>query len=178
VYYAAHKVGESPPFYLGKKMDVMQKVSAAIEPSLESMGYTLVLLKMGEMGRRKTLTIMAERKDEAPMGVEDCTNISRQVGAILDVEDPFTHAYDLEVCSPGLERPLTRLVDYSRFKGSEAKLETYAPISGRKRFRGTILGVQGEMIRLQVDKEEVEIGYPDIRTAKLVLSDNIFKVKK
>lgn len=159
-------------------MDVMQKVTSAIEPSLESMGYTLVQVKLGEMGRRKTLTIMAERKDESPMGVEDCTAISRQVGAILDVEDPFTHAYDLEVCSPGLERPLTRLQDYTRFKGSEAKLETYAPVDGRKRFRGKILDVQGEAIRLQVDKEEVEIGYPGIRTAKLVLSDHFFKGKK
>jgi ribosome maturation factor RimP len=162
-------------------MDVTTRITQAIEPSMESMGYTLVQIKLGDSERRKTLTIMAERKDKKPMGIEDCTRISRQIGALLEVEDPISTAYDLEVCSPGLDRPLTKLADYARYKGTEAKLETYAPLNpvdNRKRFRGELLGVDGEKIRLRMDNDEVEIPFPDIRTARLAVSETLLKKKK
>lgn len=151
-------------------MDVIEKITQAIEPSLAAMGYGVVQIKLGDAGRRKTLTVMAERSDAAPMGMEDCVEISRQISALLDVEDPIQTAYDLEVCSPGLDRPLTKLADFLRYVGKEAKLETYAPlnvIDGRKRFRGMLLSVDGEIIRMRVEEGEVEIPFKDVRIAKL-----------
>jgi len=162
-------------------MDITQKIQGIIEAPVDALGYTLVQVKLGEGGGRKTLTVMAERKDDAPMGVEDCAKISRQVGTLLEVEDPITTAYDLEVCSPGLDRPLVRLADYERYKGEEAKLETYAPldqVENRKRFRGELLGARGEIVRMRVDNSEVEIPFSNIRLAKLTVSETILKKKK
>lgn len=158
-------------------MDTVQKITQAIEPSLAAMGYTLVLIRLGDGGRKKTLTVMAERIDETPMAVEDCVEISRQVSALLDVEDPINGAYDLEVCSPGLDRPLVRLGDYDRYAGVEAKLETYAPIDGRRRFRGVLLGARGNVIRMRLEAGEMDIPFQDIRTAKLMMSDKLLKKK-
>lgn len=152
-------------------MDVLQKITQAIEPSLESMGYTLVQIKLADTARRKTLSIMAERIDEQGMSFDDCTEISRMVSALLDVEDPISGAYDLEVCSPGLDRPLVKQKDYKRYKGFEAKLETMFPVQGRKRFRGTIEGVNGEDIKIAMPEGQVSIPFSSIRTAKLVAND-------
>jgi ribosome maturation factor RimP len=179
-------VGESPPFCLAVKaeygyMDVVQKVTQAIEPSLEAMGYALVQIKLDGGAGRKTLTVMTERKDDKPMGVEDCSQVSRQVSALLDVEDPISSAYDLEVCSPGIDRPLVKLADFIRYKGSEIKLETYAPINpvdNRRRFRGTVSGVNGETVRLHVDEDEVDIAFSNIRNARLMISETLLKRKK
>lgn len=162
-------------------MDVVQKVTQTIEPSLDAMGYGLVQVKLDGASGKKTLTVMAERKDGAAMGVDDCTQISRQVGALLDVEDPISSAYDLEVCSPGIDRPLVKLADYARFVGTEIKLETYAPVNladNRKRFQGTLLSVNGDIVRLRVDKEEVDIGFSGIRNARLMQSEMLMKKKK
>ena len=140
------------------------------------MGYTIVLIKFADGNRRKTLTIMAERADDTPMGFDDCTEITRMVSALLEVEDPITTAYDLEVCSPGLDRPLTRLQDFTRFAGMDAKVETMLPIDGRKRFRGTIKSVKDETITiLMPEGDNVFISFPSIRTAKLVSSDVVAK---
>lgn len=151
-------------------MDVIEKITTTIEPSLDDMGYALVLVRMADNARRKTLTIMAERKDERGMSMEDCTNISRHVGALLEVEDPISGAYDLEVCSPGIDRPLTKLKDFSRFAGQEAKIETQLPIDGRKRFRGVIEGVNGETIHIAMPEGKANVEFPNIRTAKIIPS--------
>ncbi len=168
--YSLPKVGRIARLFIFPKfwrMDVVQKITETIEPSLASMGYGLVLVRLGESGYRKTLTVMAERADDAPMGMEDCVAISRHVGALLEVEDPIDSAYDLEVCSPGLDRPLTKLADFSRYAGIEAKVETYLPIDGRKRFRGMLQGVDGNKIKITVEGKAIEITFSDIRTAKL-----------
>jgi ribosome maturation factor RimP len=156
-------------------VDLVEKITHAIEPSLDVMGYRVVLIKLADGARRKTLTVMAERKDDVPMGFDDCTEISRAVGALLDVEDPITTAYDLEVSSPGIDRPLTRLADFSRYRGCEAKIETLIPQDGRKRFRGILEGVKGEAVLLTLPdvKETVEIGFSNIRQAKLAVSDTL-----
>ena len=133
------------------------------------MGYSLVSVKIADGARRKALIIMAERSDDVPMSFDDCTEISRTVSALLDVEDPITTAYDLEVCSPGLDRPLTKLADYTRFTGCEAKLETMIPLNGRKRFRGVIKGVKGDIITLLMEEgDEVPVAFSNIRGAKLI----------
>jgi ribosome maturation factor RimP len=147
-------------------------IAPIIEPSLTAMGYCLV--RVAFLGaRRATLQIMAERLDEAPMTVDDCTEISRSVSALLDVADPIADAYTLEVSSPGIDRPLTRPEDYDRFAGFEAKIELGQPLDGRKRFRGRILGRADDQIRLRGETGEVRLPLAGISKAKLVLTDDL-----
>lgn len=148
------------------------KIEAMIAPSLEAMGYRLVRLALTG-GRRATLQIMAERTDSQAMGVEDCTEISRTVSALLDVADPIAGAYLLEVSSPGIDRPLVRREDFARFAGLEAKIELHGPVDGRKRFRGRLLGVEGDQLRLLVDAIPIVLPIAAIARAKLVLSDEL-----
>ena len=151
-----------------------ETIAPLIEPSLEAMGYRLV--RVAFLGaRRATLQIMAERIDDAPMTVDDCTEISRSVSALLDVADPIAGAYMLEVSSPGIDRPLTRPEDYDRFTGFEAKIELDRPLDGRKRFRGRILGRADDHVRLVGDAGEVTLPYADINKAKLVITDDLLK---
>jgi len=152
-------------------MDIIQKITTAIEPSLEAMGYGLVQVKLADGSRRKTLSIMAERKDDSAMSFDDCSAISQTVGALLEVEDPIATAYDLEVCSPGIDRPLTKPQDFVRFAGHEAKVETMIPIDGRKRFRGVIEGMENEVIMLKMPEGDARIEFRNIRSAKLQASE-------
>jgi ribosome maturation factor RimP len=165
-----------PPFLF--TMDIVQKITQTIEPSLEAMGYALVQVKLADGMRRKTLTVMAERTDGTSMGFDDCTAISQTAGALLEVEDPITTAYDLEVCSPGIDRPLTKLKDFVRFTGVEAKVETMIPIDGRRRFRGKIEGVENEVITLVMPEGKAAIEFRNIRSAKLQMSDALLKKDK
>lgn len=152
-------------------MDIVQRITGVIEPSLESMGYRLVLVKLADGVRRKALTIMAERIDEVFMSFDDCEAISQTVSALLDVDDPITSAYDLEVCSPGIDRPLTKPEDFVRYQGYEIKCETLLPVDGRKRFRGILKASDGKTALLVMEKDEKELVIGNIRTAKLVMTD-------
>src|ERR1700687_93581 len=111
------------------------------------MGYRVVRVALTGTGR-PTLQVMAERRDDASMTVEDCAEISRSISALLDVADPIAGAYMLEVSSPGIDRPLVRPEDYDRFAGFEARIELNAPLDGRKRFPGRALGRALEHVRL------------------------------
>jgi ribosome maturation factor RimP len=148
------------------------KIEAMIAPSLEAMGFRVVRVAVTG-GRRATLQIMAERTDDRAMRVEDCTEISRTVSALLDVADPIAGAYLLEVSSPGIDRPLVRREDFARFAGFEAKVELSAPVDGRKRFRGRLLGVEGDDVRLLVDALPVALPITTVTRAKLVLTDEL-----
>lgn len=148
------------------------RVEELIAPTIEDMDYDIVRVRLGG-DRRTVLQIMAERRDDAAMTVEDCADISRAVAAILDVEDPISQAYELEVSSPGLDRPLTRLADFERFAGFEAKVETSMLMDGRRRFSGRLLGAEGVNVKLTVDGEEVSLPFEDIAKAKLVLTDEL-----
>lgn len=154
-------------------MSIEDRISALIAPSIESMGYELVrVLLQGE--KRQVLQIMAERADRQPMTVEDCADISRSISAVLDVEDPIPSAYSLEVSSPGIDRPLTRIKDYERFSGLEVKVESLRPVDGRKRFRGMLKGLdESDNVRLEVEGQELLIPFTDIHRAKLVLNDEL-----
>tara|TARA_R110002072_G_scaffold98992_10_gene217834 strand:- start:1093 stop:1602 length:510 start_codon:yes stop_codon:yes gene_type:complete len=154
-------------------MDQASLVAQLIEPSLESMGYDLVRVQINGGASDMCLQIMAERQDRTEMNVEDCASISRNISTILDVEDPIPEAYTLEVSSPGMDRPLVRLEDFSRFAGFEARIDTRAAIVDRKRFRGKLEGVDGETILIEVDGETYEIPFGDILRAKLVLTDEL-----
>jgi ribosome maturation factor RimP len=154
-------------------MDLQSRLEALIAPSLDAMGYELVRVQL-QGKQRLTLQIMADRKDGVMMAVEDCADISRSLSALLDVEDPIQGAYTLEVSSPGIDRPLTRAKDFEQWAGFEAKLEASQPIEGRKRFRGKLLGLDGEgRVRLVVEAAEVQIPFVDVRNAKLVLTDEL-----
>jgi ribosome maturation factor RimP len=149
------------------------EIARIIEPSLDAMGYRLVRLMQTGGLRRPTLQIMAERRDEEPMTVEDCARISRAVSALLDVADPIAGAYMLEVSSPGIDRPLVRPEDYDRFAGLEARIDLASPLNGRKRFRGRVLGREGDHVRLAVEDGEVHLPLDVIAKAKLVLNDEL-----
>jgi ribosome maturation factor RimP len=150
------------------------RIAAMIEPSLTAMGYDLVRVQV-DGKRQARLQIMAERHDGSGMGVEDCAALSRHISALLDVEDPIEGAYTLEVSSPGIDRPLTRFGDFSRFAGYEARIESRLPIDGRRRFRGRLAGVREESVVIDVDGTEVAIPFDDIERAKLVLTDALLR---
>jgi ribosome maturation factor RimP len=148
------------------------RIAQAIEPSLEAMGYRLVRVVITS-GRRPTLQVMAERHDNQPMTVEDCAQISHSVSAILDVADPIAGAYMLEISSPGIDRPLVRAEDYDRFSGFEARIELTRPIDGRKRFRGRLLGISADSVRLATETGELRLPLAEVARAKLVLTDDL-----
>jgi ribosome maturation factor RimP len=154
-------------------MDLESRIAEMVGPSLTAMGYDLVRVML--QGRTlPVLQIMAERKDGKAMTVDDCADISRQISALLDVEDPLDVAYSLEVSSPGIDRPLTRKQDFERFAGFEVKLETGEPVEGRKRFRGKLLGLDAdENVKLLADNVELALPLATVKGAKLVLTDEL-----
>ncbi|HEY1629735.1 MAG TPA: ribosome maturation factor RimP [Rhizomicrobium sp.] len=152
----------------------MSHLEPILEPAIEKAGYRLVRLRvMG--GKTKTLQIMAERPDGA-MNVEDCARLSRALSEFLDTEDPIEGEYHLEVSSPGIDRPLTRLTDFARWAGHEAKLELTAPDeTGRKKFRVQLLGLDGNDVAADVEGERRTFPFRAIAEAKLVLTDALIR---
>ncbi|MCW2245148.1 ribosome maturation factor RimP [Azospirillum fermentarium] len=118
---------------------------------------------------------MAERADGAAMTVDDCADISHAVSALLDVEDPISGPYTLEVSSPGIDRPLTRLKDFERFAGFEAKLESRIAVDGRKRFKGLLRGVEEGEILLDTEQGPARVPFDNVLRAKLVLTDELIR---
>ena len=145
------------------------QVMSIIEPSLVDLGYEVVRVHFGG-GLKPVLQIMFDRTDGEEVGIDDCTLASRTVSALLDVADPIPEAYDLEVGSPGIDRPLTRMKDFDSFAGFEAKVELKQSVDGRRRFRGVLLGLDGGMVRLvdpEGQAEEIVLPISDIAKAKL-----------
>ncbi|WP_374309627.1 ribosome maturation factor RimP [Dongia sp.] len=151
-------------------MSLTDHIADLIAPSIEALGYEVVRVTLAG-SQRKVLQIMAEPQDGRVMSVEDCARVSRAVSAILDVEDPISGAYSLEVSSPGIDRPLTRPKDFDRFAGHEAKIETHEPVDGRKRFKGILKGVAGESVKIDSEGAELALPLNQIAKAKLVLTD-------
>ncbi|MBE9636721.1 ribosome maturation factor RimP [Salipiger mangrovisoli] len=159
------------------KSSLDKRLAEIIGPVIEDMGFELVRIRlMG--GKTATLQIMAERP-EGGIEVDECANISTAVSAVLDVEDPIIDAYTLEVSSPGIDRPLTRLKDFETFEGYEVKIETSEMIDGRKRWRGVVAGVEGDEVLLNIEEggEEQTIGlqFDWLSDAKLVLTDDLIR---
>jgi len=148
------------------------EVERLIAPAIEAMGYDIVRVLLSG-GDRLCLQIMAERRSDGSMNVDDCAEVSRAAAAILDVEDPIDSAYTLEVSSPGIDRPLTRLADFDRFAGFEARVETTLPVDDRRRFRGRLLGVRGEDIAMVCEEAEILLPFDAVHKAKLVLTDEL-----
>jgi ribosome maturation factor RimP len=151
------------------------RVGAVAEPVLQGMGYRLVRIKVsGEAGA--TVQVMAERPDGS-MNIDDCEAVSRALSPVLDVADPIDRAYRLEISSPGIDRPLVRRSDFERHLGHVAKIEMAVVEHGRKRFRGTLISVEGGALRLRRDDAkadepaEVLLAIDRIGEARLVLTD-------
>ena len=157
------------------KTAIDRRLADIIGPVIESMGFELVRVRlMG--GKTRILQIMAD-KAEGGINVDDCGEISTAVSAVLDVEDPVEDNYVLEVSSPGIDRPLTRLKDFEVWKGWEARMETTELIDGRRRFKGTLAGAEGDevLITLTEGAEEVTIGlqFDWLSDAKLILTEEL-----
>jgi ribosome maturation factor RimP len=150
--------------------ELLRKIEDIISPTVVGMGFEVVRVAMSRGGG--TLQIMIEPADGRPMDVEDCATLSRALSAVLDVEDPIASAYTLEVSSPGIDRPLTREKDYVRWAGHVARMETTQPIEGRRRFKGTLLGLENGTVRIRLeDGKEAEVPLTEISRAKLELTD-------
>jgi ribosome maturation factor RimP len=146
-----------------------------LDPVAEALGYEIVRLRlMGGTTRR--LQIMAERPD-GDMNVEDCTRLSRAISEVMDAADPITGEYTLEVSSPGIDRPLTRLKDFETYEGLEAKIELDRLAEGRKRFRGVVAGIDGANVGIDLEGEEetAMVPFAWIVEAKLMLTDQLMK---
>lgn len=168
------------------KAAIDRRIRQIAQPVIEGMGFELVRVRlMG--GQRKTLQIMAE-KPGGGIEVDDCAAISTALSAVLDVEDPIADPYTLEVSSPGIDRPLTRLADFDTWAGHEARLETAELIDGRRRFRGILQGTEGDEVLIEIEappaapgepreSETVTIGlrFDWLSDAKLVLTDELIR---
>lgn len=147
---------------------------ALTEPTAAGLGYRIVRVRLSGQ-RRKRLQIMAERVADGQMSVEDCTRLSRALSPVFDLEDPVQGEYDLEVSSPGIDRPLMRIEDFERFRGHEAKLETAAMIDGRRRWKGVIKAVEGDVIVLDAEQGEARLSFSQLSDARLVLTDKLIE---
>ena len=148
------------------------EIERLIAPTLADMGYDIVRVQLSGGRGRQNLQIMAEKPD-GTMSIDDCTDASRAISALLEVEDPISSAYTLEGSSPGIDRPLTRLKDFERYAGHLAKIELQVPFQGQKRFTGTLKGVEEQNILLLLEDGDTEmrLTFDELSKAKLVLTD-------
>jgi ribosome maturation factor RimP len=157
------------------KTAIDRRLADIVGPVIEGMGFELVRIRlMG--GNTRTLQVMADRPDGGII-VEDCAQISLAISAVLDVEDPIEDNYHLEVSSPGIDRPLTRLKDFDVWNGYEARIETTELISGRRRFKGNLAGTEGDEVLIEIEESgaPVTIGlkFDWLSDAKLILNDDL-----
>ena len=151
------------------KAAIDRRIAGIVNPTIEGMGFELVRVRLMS-GKKATLQIMAERP-EGGIEVADCARISRAIGAVLDVEDPVSGEYALEVSSPGIDRPLTRLKDFERYEDYEARIETSELIDGRRRFKGVLRGVQDGEVLIEIPEGTVGLDFDWLTDATLILTD-------
>lgn len=159
------------------KTAIDRRLAEIITPVIEDLGFELVRVRL-QGGKTATLQIMADRP-EGGINVDDCGHISVAVSATLDVEDPIEENYHLEVSSPGIDRPLTRMKDFEDFEGYEVKLETNQAIDGRKRWKGVLAGVEGEEVLVNLEEggevQTIGLNFDWLSDAKLVLTDDLIR---
>ena len=145
----------------------MREFMELFEPVVESMGYELVGVEFQGAGSHGTLRVYIDR--DSGVNLNDCAAISHQISGILDVEEPIKQAYDLEISSPGIDRPLFRLADFERFTGKTARIKLAVGLQGRKNFKGELQGVaDSKLVKIEVDGEQFDLPYADIAKANLV----------
>ena len=154
----------------------LDEVTRLIEPAAEAEGLSLVRVKMIGGTSDPTLQVMAERPDTRQLTLDDCARLSRRLSELLDEADPIEHAYRLEVSSPGIDRPLTRLKDYDDWKGHEARIVLTEKLEGRKVFSGELSGVEGDTVLVDVQGlGPTGLPFAAIQSAKLVMTDKLIK---
>lgn len=147
-------------------------LTALIAPETQALGFDLVRVKLFGGAGDRTLQVMAERPDTRQLTIDDCANLSRRISDVLDAADPIDEEYRLEVSSPGIDRPLTRLKDFADWAGHEARIVLGAPVDGRKQLTGVLEGVDGDRIVIHLAKTgEMTIGFGQVASAKLLLTD-------
>lgn len=144
------------------------KLLALLEPVVAEAGYELLELEWSPASQRALVRVYIDRRDGEPVQVDDCERASRAIEQVLDAEDPIEREYQLEVSSPGFDRPLRTAAHFERFVGSEARVETRAPIEGRRRFKGRLLGIEAGQLRIEVDQREWTLPLAGIGKARLV----------
>lgn len=161
-----------------KQSALEEKLTGLFAPAIEDRGLRLVCVRVfGESGT-STIQVMAENPSTRKLGVDDCAKISREIAALLDVEDIMKDAYRLEVSSPGIDRPLVSLQDFADFSGFEAKIEIDPPLEGRKRFKGRLKGTDDGKIMIDTEHGAVALPFAAINKAKLVLTDELLSSTK
>ena len=158
-------------------MVLADRIENLISPTIKELGFEIVRVEvLGEIN--PCLQIMADRLDKTDMNVDDCAQISRAVSAIMDVEDPITNAYTLEVSSPGMDRPLVKREHFKRFSGSEIRLEIRGRGDEQRRYRGNLKGIKGDDVVLLVKGEEILIPFVDVQKAKIVITGALIAAAK
>jgi ribosome maturation factor RimP len=153
------------------------KLTNLLKPLVEDLGYEFVGLEHGSNPKNPVLAIYIDAEDG--IAVEDCEKVSREVAALLDVEDPIPGRYNLEVSSPGMDRPLFTLEQFEQFAGELVRISLYAPQEGRRKFKGKILGAEGGHVKLALDDSEVLLEMGNVAKARLVPNyDTLFSKRE
>ena len=139
-----------------------------LEPAVQALGYELIEIEFSPASRRALVRLFVDRTDGEHVTLDDCERVSRAVGELLDAVDPIEREYELEVSSPGFDRPLRTPAHFARYVGSEAKIELKEPIEGRRRFRGHLVEVRGDEVVIEVDKRQWTLPLGQVRKARLV----------
>ena len=166
-------------FVLGPMNDLIAKaaidrrIAEIITPTVEDMGFEVVRVRL--MSAKETVLQVMAQKPDGTIEVDECGQISTAISAVLDVEDPVLDAYNLEVSSPGIDRPLTRLKDFAQWEGFEAKIETEQLIDGRRRFKGPLAGVEGDEVLITIAEGTIGLKFEWLSDAKLVLTDELIR---
>lgn len=155
-----------------------QKISDLVGNPLAAKGLELVQIKIVDGAKRKTVQVFIENTHTGRVTLDECAQASRTISALLDVEDIISSAFNLEVGSPGIDRPLVKRADFERFLGFDAKVETQLPVSGRRRFKGQLRQLEGDKLSITVDSDTFDIDISNIHTAKLILNDALMKAHK
>ncbi len=155
------------------KAAIDRRLAEIAQPVIEGMGFELVRVRL-LTGKQDILQVMAEKPDGG-IEVDDLGNISTALSAVMDVEDPISGEYNLEVSSPGIDRPLTRLKDFDMWQGYEAKIETEQLIDGRRRFKGELAGTEGDEVLINIEEGTVGLKFDWLTDAKLVLTDDLIR---
>lgn len=155
------------------KAAIDRRIAEIVTPVIEDLGFEVVRIRL-MTGKESTLQIMAQKPD-GTIEVDECGQISTAVGAVLDVEDPILDNYTLEVSSPGIDRPLTRLKDFDQWEGFEAKIETDELIDGRRRFKGQLAGTEGDEVLITIPEGTIGLKFDWLSDAKLVLTDELIR---
>ena len=155
------------------KAAIDRRIAEIITPVIEDMGFEVVRVRL-MTGKESILQIMVQRPD-GQIEVDECAQVSTAISATLDVEDPIVDVYTLEVSSPGIDRPLTRLKDFDQWEGFEAKIETDELIDGRRRFKGALAGTEGDEVLITITEGTIGLKFEWLSDAKLVLTDELIR---